>query len=292
MGLDACWADDFHHVVRVMLTHAREGYYRWYEGTAEEFAAILQDGWLFHGEARTRRLTNDPNESAQLSPAQFVFCIMNHDQIGNQAFGQRLNAKVEAAAYRAASALLCLAPYTPLIFMGQEWAATAPFQFFTDHEPDLGRKITAGRREEFKGFAAFRDPATREKIPDPQAESTFLRSKLRWEEVDGEQQAATLRLYRELLQLRRTMPTLQNRERENWQVTLLDSGLVQMEYRPHEPCRALPDLNRSRRRARSRRLESSGWTLLLSTNEERFRGEDSEPFALPEVRVLTSTNGD
>ncbi len=293
MGLDSSWADDFHHVVRVLLTGAREGYYRSYNGTAAELAATLRDGWLLHGEARTRSLTNQPNECAELAPAQFVFCIMNHDQIGNQAFGQRLNAKVSAAAYRAASALLCLVPYTPLLFMGQEWAATAPFQFFTDHEPDLGRKITAGRREEFRGFAEFRDPAMRAQIPDPQAEATFLRSKLRWEERTGEVHAATLRLYREVLRLRRTLPALRNRERANWQVTLLPDGSVQIDFGLTSPdaarCRLLVGLTDGPGHTES---PAAGWKLLLSTNEKRFGGVGSPRFAAPEVRVLESSGRD
>src|SRR5439155_18142458 len=130
LGLDACWADDFHHVIRVMLTGERDGYYRAYEGTVDELAETLRDGWLLHGEQRKRKSGSEPNECAELAPEQFIFCITNHDQIGNQAFGMRLNRSTSPAAFRAASALLCLVPYTPLIFMGQEWAASAPFQFF------------------------------------------------------------------------------------------------------------------------------------------------------------------
>ncbi|MGH7937333.1 MAG: malto-oligosyltrehalose trehalohydrolase, partial [Chthoniobacterales bacterium] len=161
LGLDACWADDFHHVVRVMLTGAREGYYRSYEGTIDELNETLRDGWLLHGEERSRKGQAEAQECAALPPKQIIFCITNHDQIGNQAFGKRLNDIVSSAAYRAASALLCLAPYTPLLFMGQEWAAATPFQFFTDHEAELGRSVTKGRREEFSGFSLFRDPAAR-----------------------------------------------------------------------------------------------------------------------------------
>ena len=135
MGLDAMWADDFHHVVRVMLTGTREGYYKSYEGTAEELAATLEHGWLFEGRERKHRGRDQPAAATGLLPEQLIFCITNHDQTGNHAFGARLNHLVSPTAFRAASALLCLVPFTPLIFMGQEWAASSPFQYFTDHEP-------------------------------------------------------------------------------------------------------------------------------------------------------------
>lgn len=292
LGLDACWADDFHHVVRVMVTGAREGYYRFYEGTPEELRATVRDGWFLHGADRKPSLTKQPNEIGELPPAQFVFCIMNHDQIGNQAFGRRLNQKVSGATYRAASALLCLAPYTPLLFMGQEWAASSPFQFFTDHEPDLGRKITAGRREEFRGFVEFRDATMRAQIPDPQAEGTFLRSKLRWEEVATKGHAPILLLYRELLRLRRTLPALQDRQRENWQVSLTDQTILRLEFgltSADERCLVLADLVGGHANLPE---ENGAWKLVLSTNEKRFGGEATDASASPEVRVLTTTGRD
>ncbi len=106
-------------------------------------------------------------DTAGLKPPQFVFCISNHDQVGNRAFGERLGHVISPAAYRAVSALLCLVPQTPLLFMGQEWSASTPFQFFTDHNPELGQLVTAGRRQEFRKFAAFRDPKTRENNSRP-----------------------------------------------------------------------------------------------------------------------------
>lgn len=284
-GLDASWADDFHHVLRVMLTGTRESYYRSYEGTSEELAATLRDGWLLHGQERERRKASSPNECDELLPEQFIFCITNHDQIGNQAFGERLNQSVAPAAFRAASALLCLAPYTPLIFMGQEWATSAPFQFFTDHEPALGQQVTQGRREEFGDFALFRDPTGGETIPDPQSMATFFRSKIRWEETDEEPHAGTLRLYQELLRLRNTLPALRDRRRANWQVSQLEDGVVQIVFGTAgcDQCIVLVDLIGGNDQPS---IGDGEWRLLLSTNEERFGSEETSPFALPEVRVL------
>ena len=210
-GLDAVWSDDFHHAVRVCLTGEREGYYAAFAGTAAEIARTLQDGLLYQGQLSPRtgapRGTRVTDEAART----FIFCIQNHDQIGNRALGERLSALVRADAYRAASALLLLAPETPLLFMGQEFAAGTPFLYFTDHAPELGRAVTEGRRREFADFPAFADPATCARIPDPQAEDTFLRSKLDWSE--RERHAGVLALYRDLLALRREDAVLVTQDR-------------------------------------------------------------------------------
>ena len=121
-------------------------------------------------------------------------------------------------AYVAASALLLLLPMTPLLFMGQEWATSSPFLYFTDHDPALGAQIRRGRREEFKGFLAFTEAAARERIPDPQALETFDASRLNWEERDEPTHHGTLELYRELLALRRTDPVLSRATRQNLRV--------------------------------------------------------------------------
>jgi maltooligosyltrehalose trehalohydrolase len=285
IGLNAIWSDDFHHVIRVMLTGTREGYYRPYEGTPEELAATLEHGWLFEGDARTRQHHGQPARAGELPFHSFVFFITNHDQVGNHPLGHRLNQIVSPAAFRAASALLCLVPYTPLILMGQEWAASTPFLYFTDHKPQLGRLVAEGRRAEFRGFAAFHDPAAREKIPDPQAEATFLRSKLCWDEVGAEWHATTLQLYREFLRLRRASPALRERTRDNMQVLLPSDGIIELVFGKveTEQCFVLVDLLG---RHPMPSLEGSRkCELLLSSNEKRFGGDDAPPFAQPEVRV-------
>jgi maltooligosyltrehalose trehalohydrolase len=147
-------------------------------------------------------------------------CLQNHDQVGNRALGERLHHQVDRAAWRAASALLLLSPETPLLFMGQEWAATSPFLFFTDHHPDLGRLVTGGRRKEFAGFRAFTDPAARALIPDPQAEETFRRSRVVWDEIRDEPHSGTERLYRALTALRREAQ-LGTLERDQYRVAEL-----------------------------------------------------------------------
>ena len=213
-GLDGVWADDFHHAVRVTLTGERDGYYAAYEPGVESIARAINSGWIYQGQPTP--LTGLPRgkPAPHLDASAFVYCIQNHDQVGNRALGERLDAAVSIDAYRMASALLLFLPMTPLLFMGQEWAASTPFLYFTDHEPELGAKVSAGRREEFKRFRAFADPEARERIPDPQDRETFERSRLRWEERAQGEHARTLALYRELLSLRRHDPVLRVSTRE------------------------------------------------------------------------------
>src|SRR5690606_34312305 len=154
----------------------RDGYYAAYEPGVADLARAIERGWLYEGQTFSVSERARGRPASELPASAFVYCLQNHDQVGNRALGERLTRDVSLDAYCAASTLLLFLPMTPLLFMGQEWAASTPFLFFTDHEPELGEQVVRGRREEFKGFAAFCDEAARERIPDPQAEATFLRS--------------------------------------------------------------------------------------------------------------------
>jgi maltooligosyltrehalose trehalohydrolase len=207
-GLDGVWADDFHHKVRVALAGDNEGYYRDFTGSMPNLARTLNRGWHFTGQYSTYLQEHRGTDPTGIPPRRFVFCIQNHDQIGNRALGERLHHQIDLAAYRAASVLLLCAPATPLLFMGQEWAATTPFLYFTAHPEPLGKLVTEGRRSEFRHFSAFSDAAARQRIPDPQDVTTFVASRLDWSESTREPHASTLRLYRRLLALRRQEPAI------------------------------------------------------------------------------------
>jgi len=201
---DAQWNDDAHHAYHVLLTGEGDGYYRDYaQRPARALARALGEGFAYQGEPSTHR-GGIPRgtRSAALEPTRFVNFIQNHDQIGNRAFGDRLSALAPAAALRAAAATLLLAPQIPLLFMGEEWAASSPFLFFADFGPELARAVTEGRRKEFAAWTAFADPAVRERIPDPQAEATRDASRLNWNERAQDGHREMLAHYRELLRLR------------------------------------------------------------------------------------------
>lgn len=213
-GLSALWADDFHHQVRVTLTGEKDGYYAAYQPGAAGVARTIERGWLYEGQRHAPLGAPRGAPADGLRAEQLVYTLQNHDQIGNRAVGDRLSSAIGVDAYCAVSALLLFLPMTPLLFMGQEWAASSPFLYFTDHEEELGRLVSAGRREEFKAFTDFADPAARARIPDPQAKTTFLRSRLRWDERTEGDHARVLSFYRACLSLRRDDPVLRASGRE------------------------------------------------------------------------------
>jgi maltooligosyltrehalose trehalohydrolase len=233
-GLDGVWADDLHHQVRVHVAHDSEGYYEDFTGRAEDLATTIRQGWFFTGQRSKHMRENRGSDPSPLDLRQFVVCIQNHDQIGNRADGHRLTHDVDLSTFRAVSALLLAVPETPLIFMGQEWAASAPFLFFTDHNEELGRLVTKGRREEFASFKSFADPALRERIPDPQAQDTFGQSRLNWQERDSPEHASTLRLYQRLLGLRATSAALRNPSRTGCGARALDEETLLVERQARE----------------------------------------------------------
>lgn len=212
-GIDAVWADDFHHQVRVAVTGRHEAYFANYAGTTEDLATTLRDGWFYHGQVYPtwKRARGEP--CAHLPVSAFVTCIENHDQVGNRARGERLEHLVSAATFRAASALVGLSPYVPMLFMGQEWAASSPFMFFTDHHGELGRLVSEGRKREFSGLHGEGGA-----VPDPQAAETFVRSKLQWEERESGAHAQTLALYRVLLSERAAWLRGEAVQRGQWDV--------------------------------------------------------------------------
>jgi maltooligosyltrehalose trehalohydrolase len=199
VGLDAVWADDIHHQIRVAVAGDRDGYYASYSGSAADVADAIAHGWFYRGAVSAYHGRARGTQTSGLPSAAFVACLQNHDQVGNRAFGDRLHHAIEPAAWRAISLLLLGLPETPLLFMGQEWAATAPFLYFTDHGRDLGDAVDRGRRQEFARFSTFGAAG----IPRPQDPETFTRSRLDWSELSREPHRSAWRLYRDGLALRR-----------------------------------------------------------------------------------------
>jgi malto-oligosyltrehalose trehalohydrolase len=201
---DAQWNDDIHHALHVLLTGQNDGYYADYAATpAEHLCRCLAAGFAWQGEASAFRGGAARGEStAGLPPTAFVAFLQNHDQVGNRAFGERISALAEPRAVEAATALLLLAPFPPLLFMGEEFAAAQPFLFFCDFSAELAQAVTEGRRAEFARFAGFADPAVRARIPDPAADETFASACLDWNSLAQGSHAACLRRTRELLALR------------------------------------------------------------------------------------------
>ena len=203
MKYTAQWNDDIHHALHVAATGETSGYYGEYRGDTMLLARSIAEGFAFQGEVMKFRGRPRGAPSTELPPTAFVSFLQNHDQIGNRAFGERLGRLAPLPVLRAVAAVQLLAPQIPMLFMGEEWNAAQPFQFFCDFHGELADAVRRGRREEFKRFPEFADEALRAQIPDPQDESTFRASKLCWADCSLPEHAATLRWYRRALAVRR-----------------------------------------------------------------------------------------
>lgn len=279
-GIDAVYADDFCHTVQVAL--GDPSYREDFDGSAAELADELRHGWHYRGQMSKHHGAQRGSKCGELPPERFAFCISNHDQVGNRAFGGRLHQLTSPEAYRAASALLLLAPYTPMLFMGQEWGASTPFLYFTEHNDELGRLVTEGRREEFARFPEFRDPKIARTIPDPQSAETFTRSRLDWSEISREPHASLLALHRECLRLRASAPAFRPASRDGWEVA--DIGAVTLRLRGAE-CQWLLVAHLASAPF-THQLFAASWQCVLSTNETRFGGSGPRSFD-SEQRVVT-----
>jgi maltooligosyltrehalose trehalohydrolase len=198
-GLDALWNDDFHHAARVALTGKREGYYTPFGGRAGEFVALAKHGFLFQGQDKSGRGT----AALDLPAAKFVVYLQNHDQIAHSASGRRGHELGNPGTWRALTAYLLLSPGIPLLFQGQEFAASAPFLFFADHQGELGLLVKQGRAEFLAQFASLASPDMRALLDDPSNPETFRRCVV--DHRERGRNAAALALHRDLLALRRDL---------------------------------------------------------------------------------------
>ncbi|MGA2399897.1 MAG: malto-oligosyltrehalose trehalohydrolase [Steroidobacteraceae bacterium] len=200
----AQWDDDVHHALHALLSGEGDGYYADYApDPLARLGRALAEGFAYQGEHSVFRGKSRGEPSAHLPPDAFVGYLQNHDMIGNRAFGGRIDSFADARFLVAAYACLLLTPLVPMLFMGEEFAASTPFLYFCDFGPELGAAVAAGRRREFQRFAAFADEAATARIPDPNAAATFAGSKLRWAERSQSPHRERLALVREFLTLRR-----------------------------------------------------------------------------------------
>lgn len=204
-GLDAQWSDDFHHAVHVALTGETQGYYADFEPLSA-LAKVVEKGFFHDGTFSSFRGTDHgrPVDVERMPAWRLVVCNQNHDQVGNRARGDRLTESLDDDQLAAAALLTLAGPFTPMLFQGEEWAASTPFAFFTSHpEEDLGHAVSEGRKREFEKMAWDTDT-----ILDPQDPATFAASKLDWNEVSQGRHAVVLEAYRALTALRRSLPEL------------------------------------------------------------------------------------
>ncbi|MHA7285358.1 malto-oligosyltrehalose trehalohydrolase [Arthrobacter sp. MDT3-44] len=206
-GLAGQWSDDFHHAVHVNLTGETEGYYLDFNSVGA-LAKVLEKGFFHNGTYSSFRERHHGREidPSRVSPLQLVVAAQNHDQIGNRAAGDRISATLNPAQLAQAAVLTILGPFTPMLFMGEEYGASTPWPFFTSHpEPELGKATAEGRLKEFERMGW-----KPEDVPNPQDPATFASAKLDWAEVEQGHHAELLATYRELIRLRRSRPELRD----------------------------------------------------------------------------------
>lgn len=199
VGCDAQWSDDVHHALHARLTGERAGYYADF-GELDHVVAGLRDGYVYQGQYSAFRQRRHGTAPSGIAPSRFVVCAQNHDQVGNRATGDRLSSSLSTEALKLVAGAIILSPFTPLLFMGEEHGETAPFQYFVDHsDPELIAAVRRGRRDEFASFSWMGE------LPDPQAEATFLGSRVDHSLARAGRGALLREYYRELLRIRRSL---------------------------------------------------------------------------------------
>jgi maltooligosyltrehalose trehalohydrolase len=267
-GHDAQWSDDFHHAVHTLLTGEHGGYYEDF-GNLEHLASAWRDGFAYGGRFSVHRRRRHGNPSRQRPAQQFVICTQNHDQVGNRMFGERLSQLVDFDSLKLAAVAVVLSPYLPLLFMGEEYGETAPFQFFVSHgDAALIEAVRKGRAREFASFQ------WQGEIPDPQDEKTFRRCQLNHELKQGGQHRVLLEFYQELFRLRREIPALAHLSKDNQEVVGFerekalyvrrwdaDNGVFLVcHFGKSEAALALP-------------VPEGEWRLLLNSGDGRWQGK-------------------
>jgi maltooligosyltrehalose trehalohydrolase len=266
LGFDAQWSDDFHHSAHALLTGEDKGYYSDFGGV-DALAKAIGERFVYDGRHSRHRRRSHGAPAADISGDHFVIAIQNHDQVGNRAAGERLSALLSFEQQKLAAALLLLSPYVPLMFMGEEYGETNPFQYFVSHgDEKLVEAVREGRRKEFEAFGWG------DEVPDPQSAQTFAQSKLDWGKPGRSPHKELRALYRDLLRLRQMEPALRPGDASvkvshdaarRWltvELTPADGNAVVALYNLGESAQAIPLPN-----------GDDGWDPLLSTDDAPYR---------------------
>ena len=270
-GMDAQWADGFHHALRALLTGDRVGYYQDF-GELHHLAKAFRDGYVYSGEYSEFRRRRHGAPVDDIPAQRFVVFSQNHDQVGNRMLGERLNSLVSFEDQKLAAAAVILSPFLPLLFMGEEYGETAPFLYFVSHsDPGLVEAVRRGRNDEFAAFAWQGEP------PDPHSEETFLRSKLNMELRQKDNHGVLLRYYTELLRLRREVTPLAILSREQMSVVTAEEARVLFVRRWHGDDEVVLALCFAETRARVKLPVPPGrWSILLDSSNAAWLGPGSE----------------
>ena len=271
-GLDAQWSDDFHHCLHVLLTGERAGYYEDYS-RLDQLAKAFREGFVYSGEYSPFRKRRHGSSSSSIPAERFIVFSQNHDQVGNRMRGERLIRLAGFESAKLAAGAVLLSPFIPLLFMGEEYGERAPFPYFISHgDPGLVDAVRRGRRE---GLHAADEP------PDPQAEATFQSAKLTLDLRDKDAHRALFELYRELIRLRKQMPSLAALDKQAMEVFAWEKkGLLFIRRWTHKDESFMVYNFNSSREACEISFLAGGWSKVIDSAEERWQGQGS---ALPKT---------
>jgi maltooligosyltrehalose trehalohydrolase len=274
-GFDAVWNDDFHHSSHVLLTGERDGYYEDFCGV-EDLAVAYREGFLYSGQYSKYRRKRYGNSSKLIPAKRFVVYSQNHDQVGNRRVGDRLSHSLSFDQLKLAAGIVLLSPYIPMLFMGEEYAESAPFQYFVSHgDQALIEAVRKGRKDEFARFGWTGD------IPDPESEATFLRCKLNWDLQNAGEHRILWRFYQTLLRLRRDVPPLAHLDKDALEVRSFADQKVLLVKRWDDSSQVLlvysfdqttNNLNLP--------IPAGNWHTVLDSDEERWSGKGSKRAAV------------
>jgi maltooligosyltrehalose trehalohydrolase len=229
-GLDAVWSEDFHHAAMVAATGRRDAYYSDYRGTPQEFVSLARSGVLYQGQWNPRQGKRRGAPARDLDPGVFVDYLQNHDQVANAPHGLRFHRLTDPGRYRALTAVLLLSPGIPMLFQGQEFAASSPFLYFGDQKPEIAALMQRGRRDFLSQFPGLATASMQALVPRPDDPSTFARSKLDHAERSRPGHAEAYALHRELLELRREDPVFRDSRGSRPEGAVLGPGAFALRY--------------------------------------------------------------
>jgi maltooligosyltrehalose trehalohydrolase len=283
-GVDGMWNDDFHHACRVAATGNREAYYGDYFGSPQELINAIRLGYLYQGQWNSRQQRYRGTYSRDIPAAHLVHFLQNHDQVANSARSVRTHMLTTPGRQRALTALLLLGPQTPLLFMGQEFAASSPFHFFADHEPELAALVRKGRHEFLSEFRRIHAYHAGRRVPDPADPETFLACKLDWEECARNRK--DLLLHRDLLDLRRSDPVFSRQDKTVIEGAVIGPEAFLLRWFDEENDDRLAAFNLGRDIDFSGIAEPliatpprRGWDVLWSSEEPEYGGTGTPAFS-------------
>ncbi len=282
-GHQAQWTDDFHHSLHALLTGERQGYYQDF-GHLQDLKKSMENGYVYTWDFSRFRQRRHGTASTDCGGEQFVVYSQTHDQVGNRMLGERLSQLVSFEAQKLAAGCTLCSPFVPMLFMGEEYAETAPFLYFVHHtDPELVEAVRQGRAEEFKDFQWSGTP------PDPQDEKTFLDSKLNWDLRTKGHHQKMLALYQELLRLRRTFSPLRVLDKDRLQAQTRNDDTVLTVHRWYRDQEVLFIGNfHGNKQSWTARIINRPWSLILDSSQEKWAGPGGQaPEHLEQASPIT-----